>query len=167
MPIRRKVYICCVFTTGGAAVLLSFIRLHSQRILISNRNTSLGVGQLMIEGALGMSLAALAHNLPSIRILCNHVFKSRSETKNTSYRPCDSSPRKGTKSNTSYGLGSAPYGLGGFSRPIRPTVSATSLMDRPAPILPEETYANMSGRPRYPIVDLEFGMRPRAPPTVP
>ncbi|KAF1352735.1 hypothetical protein EJ07DRAFT_35695, partial [Lizonia empirigonia] len=67
-PIRRKVFICCVFATGGAAVMLGFIRLHSLHILISNTNMSRGVGETMIEGALGMSLAALAHNLPSVRL---------------------------------------------------------------------------------------------------
>ncbi|KAJ4332778.1 hypothetical protein N0V87_008136 [Didymella glomerata] len=65
VPLRRKLHICCMFTVGGAAVALGFIRMHSLQTINSGTDTSKAVGETMIVGALGMSLAAIAHNLPS------------------------------------------------------------------------------------------------------
>ena len=161
LPTRRKLYICCVYGIGGAAVTLGFIRMHALHVLNTNTMTFEAVGEMMIEGALGMSLAAIAHNLPAMRVFWKHVSNFRSEAKRTSYRPCDTEPRDKLPLRATYGLNSTMYGNGSFSRPTRPAMSAASLADRSLSALPD-------GRilPRYPAVDVDFASRPRTPPLV-
>ena len=161
LPIRRKVHICCMFTVGGAAVTLGFVRMRSLRILNSGTNTSDAVGEMMIVGALGMSLAAIAHNLPSMRVFWTHISNSRSKAQGMWQRPCAIKSKDELQSITMYGLHSAVYGLGSFQRPMLPAVSVTSLVDRPLPALP-----NGARQPRYPIVNDDFGLRPRTPPSI-
>lgn len=155
-----------MFATGAAAVMLSFIRLHSLHILISNTNMSRGVGETMIEGALGMSLAAIAHNLPSLRVFWTHVSKSRSEVKDMSYRQCEVDSREKLQPRTDFGQDSAGDSLGNCSKPVQPISSAKSPIDRPLPALPGVAHVDVASWPRYPVIDLEFGMRPRTPPRV-
>ncbi|KAF3044322.1 hypothetical protein E8E12_007750 [Didymella heteroderae] len=94
VPFRRKMHICCMFTIGGAAVALGFIRMHSLQIISSGTDTSRAVGETMIVGALGMSLAAVAHNLPSLQVFWKHVSKNRSKGKVTSQPPFNTRIRK-------------------------------------------------------------------------
>lgn len=150
VPLRRKMHVCCVFGVGGAAVMLGFIRLHSLAVINSGTDTSRAVGETMIVGALGMSLAAVAHNLPSLRVFWKHVSQRREKAR-TSF---DTRPRK-LPSTSLLGTDGTVYDVAGFSRPMH---TKTSLMDRPLPILP-------AGK-RYPIVNEDFGTRPRTPPRV-
>ncbi|KZM28499.1 uncharacterized protein EKO05_0006000 [Ascochyta rabiei] len=166
MPTRRKIYIFCLLTTGTAAVALGFIRIDSLRRLTTNIDTSAAVGEMMIVAALGMSLAAITHNLPSMRIFWRHVSKSRSNVRDTSYRPCNINSRDKLQATTTYWLGSAVSGLEGSLRHIQPTVSVTSPTDRPLPAVLMTTYDGSPNQLRYPVVDLEFGMRPRTPPRI-
>jgi hypothetical protein len=104
MAPRRKIFIACVLSIGGAAVLLGFVRIHSLRILNTNTDTSKGVGEMMIVAALGMSLAAIAHNLPSIRVLWRHISKHPSKRKDTSVSSSSISSRNRRQTNTTYRL---------------------------------------------------------------
>lgn len=160
VPLRRKVHICCMFTIGGVAVALGFIRMHSLRILSSGVNTSKAVGETMIVGALGMSLAAIAYNLPSLRVLWKHMSSSRSRAKSPSRRSYDPRSRDKTLTAATHGPGRASRRVGSLSRTMQSTASATRLVDRPYPQLP--TAARQA---RYPTVNDGFGMRPRTPPS--
>lgn len=147
VPLRRKVHICCMFTIGGAAVALGFVRMHSLKALDSGTETSRAVGEMMIVGALGMSLAAIAHNIPSLRIYWKHVSASRA-------RRCrfDSTPRGGLPSTALLGTDGTVYGVA--------STQSAGLVSRPLPALP------VAARHRYPAVGESFGVRPRTPPSV-
>ena len=160
MPLRRKMHICCMFTIGGAAVALGFIRMHSLKIINSGTDTSKAVGETMIVGALGMSLAAVAHDLPSLRVFWKHVSKRRPKAKSTPQPPFNSRPRK-LPSTSLLGIDGTVYDVSSFLRPVHPFASKTSLADRPLPTLPA-----VARQVRYPIVNDEFGSRPRTPPRV-
>ncbi|KAF1931427.1 uncharacterized protein M421DRAFT_56495, partial [Didymella exigua CBS 183.55] len=161
VPLRRKLHICCMFTIGGVAVALSFIRMHSTKTLNSGTDTSKAVGEIMIIGALGMSLAAFAHNLPSLRVFWKHISKSRSKARDASQLPFATRPRGKLPSTALLGTDSIVYEVDGLSRPMQHTASATSLVDRPLPALPAVTR-----HARYPTVNSDFGSRPRTPPRV-
>lgn len=134
--------------------------MHALHVLNTNTRTSEAVGEMMIEGAIGMSLVAVAHNLPSMRVLWTHIMKSYLN-KRTSYRPCDVESKDKLQPITTFGLDSTVYGDGSFSRPNHPAMFATSLVDRPLPALPNDVF-----QPRYPNVNGEFGTRPRTPPRI-
>ena len=131
MPPRRKIYICCVVTIGGAAVILGFIRINSLRILSTNTHTSDGAGEMMVVAALGMSLAAIAHNLPSLRVFWKHIMKSRTKTKNTLCGPFELNSQDKLHPTSKYKLGSPSCALDNVSRPKQSLLSVTSLTERP------------------------------------
>ena len=160
VPLRRKMHICCMFAIGGAAVTLGFIRMHSLKIINSGTDTSKAVGETMIVGALGMSLAAVAHNLPSLRVFWKHIPKRRLKVKSTSQPPFNTRPRK-LPSTSLLGTDGTVYDVASFSRPVYPSASKTSLVDRPLPTLPAGARP-----PRYPVVNEDFGSGPRTPPSV-
>jgi hypothetical protein len=149
-----------MFTVGGAAVALGFIRMHSLQTINSGTDTSKAVGETMIMGALGMSLAAIAHNLPSVRVFWEHISKRRLKAKGNSQLPFDTRPRK-LPSTSLLGTNGTVYNVSSFLRPVHPPASKTSLVDRPLPILPAG-----ARQARYPIVNDDFGSRPRTPPSV-
>lgn len=161
VPLRRKVHICCMFTVGGAAVLLGFVRMHSLRITNTGENTSRAVGEAMIVGALGMSMASIAHNLPSMRVFYTHVSSSRSKPRNASQRPCGVKTHNVIQRTITYSVDSVDHGTDSFSRPMLSVACAPSWAGRPLPALPEG-----GSQLRYPLVDEEFGSRPRTPPSV-
>ncbi len=150
-----------MFAIGGAAVALGFIRIHSSRALNTGIEMSNNVGEMMIIASLGMSLAAIAHNLPSMRVFWNHVSKSLSPAKHASQRLCQVKARDKLQDSTTYDPKSVDYGDGNFSRPYVRTMSTTNLVDRPLPALP-----NTAATPRYPLVNDDFGSRPRTPPYI-
>jgi hypothetical protein len=148
-----------MLTIGGAAVLLSIMHLHALRIIMSGKNTSKAIGEIMILSSLGMSLAVIALNFPSMRIFWHHVLGSHDETIDASQRSYElrtGDVRKQTSTCISH---SPVYGTGSLASPILPVASAASPMVRSSPALLEKT-----GRTRFPIVNDEFGSRPRTPP---
>lgn len=150
-----------MFSVGGTAVLLGIFRFHSLRILISGTDTSRAVGEAIIVGALGMSLALIAHNLPSMRLFWTHVTSSLA-ARNASRRLCEAKSHiviQHTIALDTGSAGSTTYGAGSFSRPILPSESATSRVERPLALRPG------SNRPWYPNVDEDFGTQPRTPPS--
>jgi hypothetical protein len=159
MPIRRKLHICCMLTIGGAAVLLSLIHLHSLRLIISGRNTSKAVGDIMIISSLGMSLAVIALNFPSMRIFWHHVLGSHNGTIDASQRSYELRAGDIRKQTSTHISNSPVYETGSLASPILPAASATNPIVRSSPALLEKT-----GRTRFPTVNNEFGSRPRTPP---
>jgi hypothetical protein len=160
VPFRRKMQICCMFAIGGAAVVLGFIRMHSLKIINSGTDTSTAVGETMIVGALGMSLAVVAHNLPSLRMFWKHVSKGRPKAKGKPQPPFDIRPRK-LPSTSLLGTDGTVYEVNEFLSPEHPSASMTGLVDRPLPPLPA-----VARQARYPIVNDDFGSRARTPPHV-
>jgi hypothetical protein len=161
MPTRRKLYIYCMLTIGGAAVLLSIMHLHALRIIMSGKNTSKAIGEIMILSSLGMSLAVIALNFPSMRIFWHHVLGSHDETIDASQRSYElrtGDVRKQTSTCISH---SPVYGTGSLASPILPVASAASPMVRSSPALLEKT-----GRTRFPTVSNKFGSRTRTPPNL-
>ena len=158
MPIRRKLYICCMLAIGGGAVLLGFVHFHSLRVLISGKNTSKAIGETMIVSSLGMCLAVIALNLPSMRIIWHHVLESHNGTINASQRSCELGPGDIRKQTSTYISHSPYYENGSLSSPMLPLASATGPMVQPSPALMDKT-----GRSRFPTVNGEFGSRPRTP----
>ncbi|KAJ8107948.1 hypothetical protein OPT61_g8517 [Boeremia exigua] len=153
LPTRRKIHICCMFTIGGVAVALGFIRIRSLRTINIGRGTPATVGEMMILGALGMSLAAIAHNLPSLIVLWGHIANSRPTTRR---RLCNVKARGKLQGTTMYGFEAAVCGINRLPRRTLSTASVTRLVDRPLPALPVEA--------RYPVVNDGFGSQPRTPP---
>lgn len=160
VPFHRKMHICSMFGIGGAAVALGFIRMHSLQIINSGTNTSKAVAETMIVGALGMSLAAVAHNLPSLRVVWRHISLHRSKAKNTSQTPFHPRQRK-LPSTSLLGTDGTVYDISSFTRPVQPPASVTNFVERPLPTLPAGTR-----QARYPSVNDDFGSRPRTPPSV-
>jgi hypothetical protein len=69
MPRGHEITVISVFLFGGTAVLMGIILSHSFIAINSIFNTSRGLGQTMIIAALELNLAAIASNLPAIRLI--------------------------------------------------------------------------------------------------
>jgi hypothetical protein len=147
-----------MLTIGGAAILLSIVHLHSLRLIMSGRNTSKAVGEIMILSSLGMSLAVIALNLPSMRIFWHHVLGSHNGTIDVSQRSCELRAGDIRKQTATYISHSPVYETGSLSSPMLPEASAARLMVQSSPALLEKT-----GRTRFSTVSDEFGSRPRTP----
>ncbi|KAF3006509.1 hypothetical protein E8E13_004952 [Curvularia kusanoi] len=161
LPLRRKIHICCVSAVGGVAVLMDFIHIHAVRALNTGTNTSRAIGETMIVGALGLSLAAIAYNLPSMRILWIHVMGSYSEPKNASQRSCNAESGYSLQGDTTKRSSGAIRKTVSISTTVQSAALVTNGIGRPMSASPDGTYW-----PRYPIINDDFGSRPRTPPSI-
>jgi hypothetical protein len=125
---------------------------------MSGTDTSIAIGETMIISSLAMSLAVVALNLPSMRILWHHLSESHNEASDASQRSCEVRTGDIRKETYTYISHSPVYETGSLSSPILPLASATSPMIRSSPALMDKT-----GRSRFPTINEDFGSRPRTP----
>jgi hypothetical protein len=147
-----------MFAIGGAAVLLGFIHFRSLHVIMSGTDTSKAIGETMIISSLAMSLAVVALNLPSMRILWHHLSESHNEASDASQRSCEVRTGDIRKETYTYISHSPVYETGSLSSPTLPLASATGPMIRSSPALMDKT-----GRSRFPTINEDFGSRPRTP----